>query len=199
MKKILFIIIIASTFSCGNNDLEIQLIDIYKETAENNKDSITIENVEVLKYSRVDYDYVKNIQINNLNYSIDLTKKIIDNDKENERLLNRNIDNRTKLIKLNPKEKETYLAQIELDEQILRKTQNDIKKNENSIALTHQKIVLIKAELGQKNESEFDLIEYVFKGRINNEKRIDTMSLLKSKEYEPKFIKNSKFTNYIGK
>jgi len=39
----------------------------------------------------------------------------------------------------------------------------------------------------------------VFKGKINNENRIDTMSLLNSKEYLPKFIKNNKFTKYNGK
>ncbi|MCB0749788.1 MAG: hypothetical protein KDC90_20185, partial [Ignavibacteriae bacterium] len=68
-----------------------------------------------------------------------------------------------------------------------------------SITLTHQQIVLINAELGQKKDTKFDLIEYVFKGKINNENRIDTMSLLNSKEYLPKFIKNNKFTKYNGK
>ena len=199
MKKNLFLAILLLTFSCKNDRTETQLKKIYEEIAHTNNDSLIIENLEILKFSKVDLDYVKNTQINNLNHIIDLKKKVIDNDKENIRLLKRNIKNRNKLIKLNHKEKEEYLAEIQLDKLNLKKTENDIEKNENSIAIIHQKIVLLKAEIGQNKESEFNLVEYVFKGSINNEKVNDTISLLMGKDYLPKFVNNDRFTDYMGK
>lgn len=198
MRNKILLILLFTIFSCSKKEIKTELKTIYKESAEFQKDILEIESFEILNTSIVDYDYFQNVKINNLNYSIDLNKMIIANCEENIRLLNKNTSRRNELIKLNPKDKQKYLKEIELDKQRLSKTKIDIEKNETRIALNHQQIVLINAELGQKKDIKFDLIEFVFKGEINNEKRVDTMSVLKSKEYYPKFIKNNRFTKYNG-
>ena len=199
MRNKILLILLFAIFSCSNKEFKAELKTIYQESAELQKDTLEIESFEILNTSIVDYDYFQNVKINNLNYTIELDKMIIANCEENIRLLNKNISRRNELIKLNPKDEEKYLTEIELDKQRLNKNKTDIEKLETSITLTHQQIVLINAELGQKKDTKFDLIEYVFKGKINNENRIDNMSLLNSNEYLPKFIKNNKFTKYNGK
>jgi hypothetical protein len=174
------------------------LINAYKISAENEKDTLQIENLEILKTQNIDFDYVQNIKINNLKYSINLNKKILQNLKNNVLLYKKNISNRKKIIELDNKNKDKYLKQLEYDKQKLESTKLNINKTENKIALTLQKIVLIRAEFGY-DKRKYELIDYVFKGKINIENRIDTMSILKDSERNIKFVKNNMFTNYKGK
>ncbi|WP_431167167.1 hypothetical protein [Tenacibaculum halocynthiae] len=199
MRNKILIILLFTIFSCSNKEIKTELKTIYQESAKFEKDTLEIESFEILNISIVDYNYFQNVKINNLNYSIELDKMIITNCKETIRLLNKNISRRNQLIKLNPKDKEKYLKEIELDKLRLNENKTEIEKFETNIALTHQQIVLINAEIGQNKDIKFDLIEYVFNGKINNKKRIDTMSILNSNEYLPKFIKNKIFTKYNGK
>jgi len=198
MKYKILLIILLLFFSCNTREIKTELKEIYLESAEIQEDTLEIESFEILNITKVDFNFVKKIKINNLNYSIDLNKRIINNDRKSIVLLERNVDRRMKLIQLNPKDKKKYLTEIELDLQRVERSKTNIEKYETEITLTHQQIVLINAELGQNKKSEFDFIEYVFKGKINSEVRVDTMSLLISKEYLPKFIKNNIFTDYRG-
>ena len=198
MRNSIYILLLIILFSCQNKSLKSELINAYKISAENEKDTLQIENLEILKTQNIDFDYVQNIKINNLKYSINLNKKILQNLKNNTLLYKKNISNRKKIIELDNKNKDKYLKQLEYDKQKLESTKLNINKTENKIALTLQKIVLIRAEFGY-DKRKYELIDYVFKGKINIENRIDTMSILKDSERNIKFVKNNMFTNYKGK
>jgi hypothetical protein len=198
MRNLIYIPLLIILFSCQNKSLKTELINAYKISAENEKDTLQIEKLEILKTQNVDFDYVQNIKINNLKYSINLNKKIIQNLKNNVLLYEKNISNRKKIIELDNKNKDKHLKELEYDKQKLESTKLNINKTENKIALTLQKIVLIRAEFGY-DKRKYELIDYVFKGKINIENRIDTMSILKDSERNIKFVKNNMFTDYKGK
>jgi hypothetical protein len=61
-----------------------------------------------------------------------------------------------------------------------------------------KRIVLIQAEF-KSRKNNYEIIDYVFRGKINNKTRIDTMSILKDSEQNIKFVKNKMFTDYKGK
>jgi len=197
MKNSIYFLLLITIFSCQKNSYKSELEKAYIVSAKDQNDSLFIEDFEILNNKIVDFDYSQKIKINSLNYVIELKILVIEKGKKTIRLLEKNIINRNKLIKLNESKKEQYLTEIEYDEQGLEKAKNDIKKIENEIAILHQEIVLIEAELGQ-NEDKFELIDYVFKGKINNKKRIDTLSILKVSERNIKYIKNDMFSNYKG-
>ncbi|WP_434035500.1 hypothetical protein [Formosa sp. 4Alg 33] len=197
MRNSIYILLFITLFSCQNQGLRTELENAYEVSSKYQNDSLIIEEFEILNNETVDFDYTQKIKINSLNYVIELKKSVIEKDMENIRLLKKNILNRNKLIELNETKKEQYLTEIEYDEQRLEKSKNDIKKIEDEIAIISQKIVLTQAEFGQ-NKDKFELINYVFKGEINDKKRIDTLSILKVSDNEIKFIKNNKFSNYKG-
>jgi hypothetical protein len=195
MRKILYLLFLLITFSC-NKDLEKKLVEIYTVSAERANDTLQIESFEILDYKNVDLNYIQDIQINNLNYSIKLNEQIIENNKKNV-LLYKNIITQTKnLIELNPTKKEKYLLDIENNQERLKLTELQIKKYEDENAITHQKRVLLKFDSEKNAEREFEIIKYIFKGTINNIKRLDTMELVLHPKFENKFIKNEIFTDY---
>jgi hypothetical protein len=184
-------------FSCQNKSLKTELKNVYTISAENEKDTLQIERFEILKKRTVDFDFIQNIRINNLKYLIELSRYKIKKLKVKDSLINRNINSRKRLIELNKSKKDEYLTQIEYDSQRLENTKLEIDKTENEITISHQKIVLMRAEFGQ-NQSNYELIDYVFKGEINGTNRIDTMSILKVSEQNIKFIKDNMFSDYKG-
>ena len=198
MKHKLLLVLLCIIVSCSNKDNISTLEQVYKTSAKAKNDTLEIESFEILNTAIVDYDYRQKLKINNLNYSIELHKMMIQNTKEVDSLLKANISKRIELIKLDPKAKEKYLNEIELAQQKLQKNEAKIKNYETTIAITHQEIVLIKAELGQNKDLTFNLIDYVFKGTINGTTKIDTMTVLKNETYAPTFIKNNMITGYKG-
>jgi hypothetical protein len=198
MKHKLLVVLLCIIVSCSNKDNISALEQLYKTSAKAKNDTLEIESFEILNTAIVDYDYRQKLKINNLNYSIELHKMMIQNTKEVDSLLKTNISKRIELIKLDPKAKEKYLNEIELAQQKLQKNEAKIKNYETTIAITHQEIVLIKAELGQNKDLKFNLIDYVFKGTINGTTKIDTMTVLKNETYAPTFIKNNMITDYKG-
>jgi len=198
MKKYIYIFILSiSVFSCNDN-LQKELEQSYIIAAERENDTLQIDNFEIINTKKVDFDYVQNIRINNLKYIISINQLIVEKENQNIGLLKKNIANRNKLIELNKKKKDEYLIQIEYDQQRLKEAQLRLKNIEHKNALTHQKIVLIGFELNQKREKKFELVKFVFNGKINTENRIDTLELMISDEFKNKFIKNNMFTDYKG-
>jgi hypothetical protein len=176
--------------------LEEKLVNIYTVSAERENDTILIDNFEILNKKNVDLNYIQNIQINNLNYSIKLNERIIKNNKKNVLLYKNIIAKTNNLIELNPSDKKKYLLDIENNQERLALTELQIKKYEDENALTHQKIILLKFETVKDAEKEFEIIKYVFNGTINNTKRADTMEIVLHPTFLNKFIKNEIFTDY---
>ena len=197
MKNPIYILFLITIFSCQNISLKAELENTYSISAENEKDTLLIESFKILKKRNIRFDYIQNIRINNLKNTISTNKLIIKNLEKIDSLYKHNIHNRNRLIELNSQKKDEYLKEIEYDQQKLANTKYQIKRREHENVLTHQKIVLIRAEFEQ-NENEYEMFDYVFKGKINNEFRIDTMSVLKISEQNLKFIKNKMFTDYKG-
>jgi hypothetical protein len=177
--------------------MKTELETIYQITSQKRNDSLVIEDFEILNSKIVDYDYSQKIKINSLEFIIGLKKKVIENNKQNILLLERNINNRNELIRLNESNKEEYLKDIEYDQRRLEKANNDIEKLEDEIAILSQEVVLTQAEFGQ-NQDQLFLINYIFKGKINNENRLDTLSVLRSNNSNYQFIKNEKYSDYKG-
>ncbi|WP_299611331.1 hypothetical protein [uncultured Aquimarina sp.] len=199
MTKYIYIFILSLSFLSCNSKLEKELEYIYTASAETENDTLQIDSFKILSTKKVDFSYFQNIGINNLKYVISLNQLIIEKEKQRITLLEKNIANRNKLIKLNKNKKNEYLIQIEYDQRRLEesKLKLDNAKYENN--LTHQKIVLIRAGVNQKKGNEFELVKFVFSGKINSKSRIDTMELMISKEFGNKFIKNNMFSDYKGK
>lgn len=185
-------------FACQSKGLKTELEYAYTISAKSEKDTLRIESFKILKKRTVDFDFVQNIRVNNLKHTIYLNRLIIESLKKNVVLYEKNISNRNRLINLNTEEKDQYLVQLEYDQQKVENSKFRIKKRQDEITITHQKIVLIQAEYGQ-NQNEYELIDYIFKGEINGVNRIDSMSILKVSEKNLKFIKNNRFSNYKGK
>lgn len=197
MRNSIYILLLITLLSCQEKGLKTELENIYTISAKNEKDTLQIESFEIINKKTVNYDYAQKIKINSINYLIELNNLILEKDKENIRLYEKNIINRNKLIQLNESKKEEYLSEIEYDQQKLEQTKNHVKKLENEITVFHQKIVLMKAEFGQ-NKDQFELIKYLFKGKINNEARVDTMSIIKIGENNYNFISKNMFSDYKG-
>ena len=198
MKKLNYIFLLIILFACQSKGLKTELEYAYTISAKSEKDTLRIESFKILKKRTVDFDFVQNIRVNNLKHSIYLNRLIIESLKKNVVLYEKNISNRNRLINLNTEEKDQYLVQLEYDQQKVENTKFRIKKRQDEITITHQKIVLIQAEYGQ-NQNEYELIDYIFKGEINGVNRIDSMSILKVSEKNLKFIKNNRFSDYKGK
>jgi hypothetical protein len=198
MRKPIYILFLIVFFSCQNKSLKTELKNAYTISAENEKDTLEIEKFEILKTENVDFEFVQRIRINNLKHMIYVDKLIIENCEKIIELKKHNILNRTKMIELDGKNKDKYLKQVEYDQQKLENNKIKIEEKENEIAITHQRIVLIQAEFKQ-NKNKYEVIDYVFRGKINNVIRIDTMSILKNSENTIKFVKNKMFTDYRGK
>lgn len=198
MKKLNYIFLLIILFACQSKGLKTELEYAYTISAKSEKDTLRIESFKILKKRTVDFDFVQNIRVNNLKHTIYLNRLIIESLKKNVVLYEKNISNRNRLINLNTEEKDQYLVQLEYDQQKVENSKFRIKKRQDEITITHQKIVLIQAEYGQ-NQNEYELIDYIFKGEINGVNRIDSMSILKVSEKNLKFIKNNRFSNYKGK
>ena len=198
MKKLNYIFLLIILFACQSKGLKTELEYAYTISAKSEKDTLRIESFKILKKRTVDFDFVQNIKVNNLKHTIYLNKLIIESLKKNVVLYEKNISNRNRLINLNTEEKDQYLVQLEYDQQKVENSKFRIKKRQDEITITHQKIVLIQAGYGQ-NQNEYELIDYIFKGEINGVNRIDSMSILKVSEKNLKFIKNNRFSDYKGK
>ena len=166
MRKYIYIFILSIIiFSC-NDELKTKLEDTYNISAERENDTIQIGDFEILNTKKVDFYYIQNIRINNLKYVIRLNKSIVEKENQKITLLEKNIDNRNRLIELNNKKKDEYLIQIEYDQKRLESSKLSLKNIEHKNALTHQEIVLIKAELNQKKENEYELVKFVFTEKL---------------------------------
>jgi len=185
-------------FSCKKDSTNTYLEKIYKTSAQNENDSLKIGGFNILRKKKVNHDYILKVQINNLKQMIDLYHSIIDKEKLRIDLSEKNINRGHRLIILNPKKKEKYLYDNQNNQQDINKSKLKIKEIEDKIAIIHQRIVLKKAENESNKRAEFELIEYVFTGKINDEKHMDTISVLKGYNNLFQFIKNGRFTNYKG-
>ena len=195
-KRILFTTLILFFTSCKKNEIEREIKDIYIEFSKRENHSIKIEEIEILETKNVTNDYYLKIQINSLNYAIELSKQNIVNSKKIIELLGENINERNKLIKINGEKKEKYKADNEYDESEIEREKLEIKNTENQIATIKHNIALKNTELNEKEDKENQLVEYIFKGEIFGNQRVDTLKLLFHIGNEPKFIKNDKFINY---
>ncbi len=198
MRNLIYILLLITLFSCQNNGLITELENAYSLSAESEKDSLLIENFEILKKRTVDFEFIRIVKINDLERKIELNKNIIENLEKYIGLYEKSISNRKRLIELNPIKKDKYLARIEYDQQELENSKVRKKKIEDEIAITSQEIVLVQAEELGRIQNNYELIDFVFKGEINGVKRIDTMSILKVSEDNMIFIKDNFSSDYNG-
>lgn len=196
MRAFYILLVAISFFSCQEKEFEAKITHAYELTSIDEKDTVIVDDINIIDVKKVDKNFFNELKINKIKYLINLERTVLENTRNVEDQLEKSIESRQLLAELDEINKETYLNLIIEDEKKLSKAQTEIALVEDKLAKDLQSIVLLEAELGVEAPSDYNLIEFVFDGSINFEKRVDTLKIIINAMDEYSFVKNNQLSSY---
>jgi hypothetical protein len=192
-------LVIISIFSCDKTKYKSKIVQIYQIENNKNENPIKIENLKILTVNDIGPEYEDTLKINGYKFMIQTTHKQIELTRENINLLQTNIENYKKLLKLGRKENltkyelglnKTKLGLKEENKKLFQ-FQNDIKRNKREIDYLRTESNLIKPQ-------NLKLIEYFIVASNDSIQLNDTLAVILNEHMKYVFTKNNILSDYKG-
>ena len=174
---LLFVILMLN--SCEKTNLESIVINSYKKEAENNKSTIEISELKILDKKTVGIEYLHNLNIEDMEFVIDNSKKMIVLFNENISLYNENIENFVFLSKQSSSNSQKYLDKIKNAETGIKEAKIEIDTLNRLINQYKKDILNIKEDTDPSlYEKDYLKIKHFINGKIDNRIVHDTIYMI---------------------